>query len=73
MGLTTVLVEVTNTKKKPASCTVSTTFKKGGAILTKADGALMDLPPGETRTVEMVTMASGAGYDELKFGADMCI
>lgn len=49
MGLTTVLSEVTNTMKKPVTCTVSTTFKKGGAILLKADGVLMDLPAGETR------------------------
>ena len=71
-GITTVLVEVTNTTDSSASCSVSATFKKGDAILAAANGAVNELPAGSTRTAQLMTTDSIKGYDQVRLEADTC-
>ena len=55
------------------SCLVTATFKQGGTILGAASGAVNELPPGSTRTAQLITTDKlGGNYDELKLEAGTC-
>jgi hypothetical protein len=72
IGMTKVMVEASNSSRLPVSCMVTATFKKGDTILATANGALNSVPPGTTRTAELMTMDKIIGYDTLKLEASTC-
>ncbi len=72
-GLRTVLVEVTNNRSASVTCTVTATFKKGDTILGVAEGVVNDLPPGGTKTADLLTEDRITGYDSLKLEAGTCV
>jgi hypothetical protein len=72
MGMTKVMVEASNSTELPVSCMVTATFKQGETILATANGAVNSVPPGTTRTAELMTMDKIRGYDTLKLEASTC-
>jgi len=71
-GMVTVLVEVTNKTDHQVSCVVTATFKKGDTILSAPTGAVNEVPAGGTRTAQLMSADSVAGYDSIKLEASTC-
>lgn len=70
-GLTTVMVEVRNAGSTVTSCTLVGTFKLAGEIVAVANGAVNDLPAGDTKTAQLMA-GEIRKYDSLKVEESAC-
>lgn len=71
-GMNQVLVEVRNKGSTGITCTATATFKKAGAILGTANGAINDVAAGATKTLQLMTMDPVEGFEEMKLETSAC-
>ena len=71
-GMTMLTVEVTNKRTASITCTVTATFKKGDTILATANGAVNHIPPGGTKTAQLMSTGNVTGYDMVKLEPGAC-
>jgi hypothetical protein len=71
-GMLHVKVLAKNVSGRTLNCMVTGTFLRGDTILGTANGALNDIAPGSTKTVELLSMDKVRGYDTLKLEPSSC-